>query len=160
MTTMKIVEILSVAVESFTVENITVVILLATMGVLIWQTRALLSSIQASTYNQIVDQNLRVNELLLKEPELLPEFWGEKDAARTLLAHSIIDHYENVTVQHSIKNLPETVWPGWKEYIPTSIWRIPALREAYLNMREHMDRIFTDLVDERGPADPTDAKTK
>ena len=112
MTTMKIVEILSVAVESFTVENITVVILLATMGVLIWQTRALLSSIQASTYNQIVDQNLRVNELLLKEPELLPEFWGEKDAARTLLAHSIIDHYENVTVQHSIKNLPETVWPG------------------------------------------------
>ena len=74
------------------------------MGVLIWLTRALLSSIQASTYNQIVDQNLRVNELLLTgAEELLPEFWGEKYADRTLLAHSMVDHYENVTVQDSFK---------------------------------------------------------
>ena len=50
-------------------EMLSALFLLGALLMLGWQTRALARSVQASAYSLIVDQNLRVNGLLLSQSE-------------------------------------------------------------------------------------------
>lgn len=111
----------------------------------------------ASTYNEIVGQNLHLNEVLLThaaetDPQLLGPVVNDNGNPKTiLLARSLVDHLENVFVQHQLANLPESVWPGWKTYIVEKILGVPALLSEYELMKPTLDSGFVALIENARP---------
>lgn len=145
----------------------TVVVLLATMGVMTWQSLTLRKSLRSSTYSQIVDQNLKINAMLIAncDSEQLSDLLhgaqtgSVEEAKLSILASSIIDHYENVFVQHKVFNLPETVWGGWEAYMASRITGNRILRDQWLSMRESMDEDFRAYVDASLPRHEPDEES-
>ena len=106
---------------------------------------------QSAIYNQIVDQTLHLNEIMLRAaPEakraLLDTADSDEKIDTDLIATSLIDHYENVFVQHRLANLPKKVWPGWKKYMRRRIRETKVLDEAWNRMKDHMDTGFVSYV--------------
>ncbi len=138
------------------VQITTVIVLFLTMLVILRQGSTLKRSMQATTYNQIVDQNLRINELLICHSSNLDAFAvssgdNHDEAKQRVLASSLIDHFENVFIQHNVHNLPRSVWPGWEKYMAERIWACESLRKRWPDMESHMDCKFREYVNARRP---------
>ncbi|MEE9130045.1 MAG: hypothetical protein V3T84_08505 [Phycisphaerales bacterium] len=134
---------------------LTLVVLSATLVILVVQAYLLRRSLQSAIYHQIVDQNLHLNEVMLGRSlgvkrALLNSTEDDVTKIDTdLIAESLIDHYENVFVQHRLANLPKTVWPGWEYYMLHTILKTPVLSDAWLRMKDHMDAGFVSFVKRR-----------
>lgn len=125
-----------------------------TLVVLAWNARLLLRSIQSATYNQIVDQNLNLNAMVLRESDVVKlalldmEAETEGDVSTKILARTFIDHFENVFLQHGIANLPDSVWPQWRSYMIRQINSVQVIQEEWLGMKKHMHKGFVKMIDE------------
>jgi len=140
------------------ISAVAITVSVATLTVLVYQTRALIRSIRANIYNQIVQQNLRLNEVLVSNSQIARILSNKIDlgsvsesdlsVAKTL-ASSFINHYENVYIQHKLTNLPETVWPGWETYMHNRILESPLMSEVWREMKPVMDKDFVAYVEKR-----------
>ena len=63
-----------------------------------------------------------------------------------LMATSFIDHYENVFIQHRLTNIPEDVWPGWRDYMRDRILGEAPLMKAYKTAYPTLDKGFRKYV--------------
>lgn len=130
---------------------LTLAVLLLTLLTLVVQARLLRRSLQSAIYQQIVDQNLHLNEVMLgRSRDVKRALLDTKDTEvkidTELIAKSLIDHYENVFLQHRLASLPNTVWPGWKKYMRQRIRNTPVLHDAWSRMKDHMDASFVSYV--------------
>ena len=134
-----------------------IIISFIALGALIFQSREMSRSTKSNTYNQIVDQNLHLNEMLfsadfsvinpLFNDNSLDKISEEDLTKARIIGTSLIDHYENVYIHHKLDNVPSTVWPGWESYMAKRILQSKLLTEIWKEMKPTMDKDFVSYMD-------------